>query len=166
MLLDEFPVLGHMKAIETAAGLMAGFGVRLWVVIQDIGQMKKHYDKSWETFIGNAGVLTLWANTDYETLEYFSKKLGQTGVRLVQPSGASAGQQLSGASSTREELRVQRLQHPDELELLLARKHGRILVKAAGQYPVILKRMTYYADAPFQGQWDNPDVGSAAGAGR
>ena len=29
-ILDEFPALGHMQALETAAGLMAGFGVKLW----------------------------------------------------------------------------------------------------------------------------------------
>lgn len=33
--LDEFPVLGHLQTIETAAGLMAGFGVKLWVIIQN-----------------------------------------------------------------------------------------------------------------------------------
>jgi len=37
--LDEFPVLGHIQAIETAAGLMAGFGVKLWVIVQNVGQL-------------------------------------------------------------------------------------------------------------------------------
>lgn len=41
--LDEFPALGHMQAIETAAGLMAGFGVKLWTIIQNVGQLKQHY---------------------------------------------------------------------------------------------------------------------------
>ncbi len=37
--LDEFPVLGYMKSIETAAGLMAGFGVKLWTIVQNVGQL-------------------------------------------------------------------------------------------------------------------------------
>ena len=40
--LDEFPVLGYMQSIETAAGLMAGFGVKLWPIIQNVGQLKQH----------------------------------------------------------------------------------------------------------------------------
>ncbi len=35
--LDEFPALGHMQAIETAAGLMAGFGVKLWTIHPECG---------------------------------------------------------------------------------------------------------------------------------
>jgi type IV secretion system protein VirD4 len=50
MILDEFHVLGHMKSLETAAGLMAGFGVKLWVVLQDLTQIKRDYRDSWETF--------------------------------------------------------------------------------------------------------------------
>ncbi|MET3338644.1 type IV secretory pathway TraG/TraD family ATPase VirD4 [Bradyrhizobium japonicum] len=30
--LEEFPTLGHMRSLETAAELMAGFGVKLWSV--------------------------------------------------------------------------------------------------------------------------------------
>jgi type IV secretion system protein VirD4 len=41
--LDEFPVLGHMKQIEDAAGQIASFGVKLWIVLQDWGQGKALY---------------------------------------------------------------------------------------------------------------------------
>jgi len=56
-ILDEFAALGRMEAIEKAAGLMAGFGVKLWPFLQDLGQLKRHYKEAWETFLGNAGVL-------------------------------------------------------------------------------------------------------------
>src|SRR5215467_4996964 len=52
--LDEFPVLGHIQAIETAAGLMAGFGVKLWVILQNIGQLERYYKDTWETFVANS----------------------------------------------------------------------------------------------------------------
>ena len=38
--LDEFPVLGHMRQLEDAAGQIASFGVKLWTVLQDWGQGK------------------------------------------------------------------------------------------------------------------------------
>lgn len=155
MVLDEFAVLGNMPSVEKAAGLMAGFGVKLWVVLQDITQLQRDYKQSWQTFVGNAGLITIWGNTDKATLDYFSEMLGQTSVRIEQPSGSTAAQRMAGASATREELRVQRLVAPSELELLLARQKGRLLVKAAGFDPIIVKRITYYADKPFAGLFDD-----------
>lgn len=154
MVLDEFAVLGHMKSVEVAAGLMAGFGVKLWVVLQDLTQIKRLYKESWETFIGNAGVMTFWSNSDKTTLDYISDKLGQTAVRLEHRNDTTMNQRLSGSSGTREELRVQRLAAANELEELLERSKRTLLVKAAGQSPVILQRIHYYEDQPFRGLWD------------
>ena len=56
--LDEFAVLGYLRSIEMAAGLMAGFGVQLWPIVQNVGQLKQHYSKTWETFFANAGAVT------------------------------------------------------------------------------------------------------------
>lgn len=157
-LLDEFHVLGRMKSIETAAGLMAGFGVKLWVVLQDLSQIKNSYPKTWQTFVGNSGVLTMWGNSDNETLGYVSDRLGQTSVRVQQPSGATPGAKLSGASATREEMRVQKLLDGSEAAELLRREKGRILVSAAGRKPVILKRIFYYRDEPFAGRFDSHEL--------
>ncbi len=154
MVLDEFAVLGHMKSIETAVGLMAGFGAKLWVVLQDMSQLKRTYRESWETFVGNAGVSTFWSNTDKTTLDYVSEKLGQTAVLVDRRSETTMQQRLSGASGEREELRVQRLAAPNELEEMLERGTRRILVKVAGRAPVILQRIVYYEDKPFAGLFD------------
>lgn len=154
MVLDEFPVLGNVKAIETAAGLMAGFGVKLWIVVQDMGQLSRLYKESWETFIGNAGVMTFYSNLDKKTLDYLSDKLGQTAVLVEQSNDTTLSQRHGGGTGRREELRVQRLAAPNELEKLLNRDTRRVLVIAAGQSPVILKRMLYYADKPFEGLFD------------
>lgn len=78
--LDEFAALGRMESIEKAAGLMAGFGVKLWPILQDLGQLKRHYKESWETFMGNAGVLQFFGNADMTTLDWLSKRMGQVEV--------------------------------------------------------------------------------------
>ncbi|MFW6027318.1 MAG: type IV secretory system conjugative DNA transfer family protein, partial [bacterium] len=39
-ILDEFASLGHMRQIEDAAGQIAGYGVKLWPILQDLGQLK------------------------------------------------------------------------------------------------------------------------------
>lgn len=98
-LLEEFPVLGHMKIVETAAGFAAGYGVRLWLIVQDLTQLKRHYREGWETFIGNAGVLQAFGNSDVTTLEYISKKLGETEtIQYTTSSTTSAAQTSSDPS--------------------------------------------------------------------
>jgi len=89
---DEFPVLGHLKSVETAAGYMAGYGLRLWAILQDISQLRRDYPKSWETFLGNAGLIQFFANSDLSTLEFLSKRLGEAEViRELATKGVSKG---------------------------------------------------------------------------
>lgn len=87
--LDEFAALGHMETIEKAAGLMAGYGIKLWPILQDLTQLKRHYRESWETFLGNAGTLTFFGNTDLTTLDWLSKRMGQTEITIVDSSSSS-----------------------------------------------------------------------------
>ena len=82
-LLEEFASLRHMEVIEHAAGYAAGFGVKFWFIIQDITQLKRFYKEGWETFLGNAGMVQAFANSDMSTLEYLSKKVGQTEISQV-----------------------------------------------------------------------------------
>ena len=79
-ILDEFAALGHMEMLEKAAGLMAGYGVKLWPIVQDLSQMQKHYKESWQTFLANAGTMTFFANNDLVTLEWLSKRMGQSEI--------------------------------------------------------------------------------------
>lgn len=82
-LLEEFATLGHMEILENAVGYAAGFGVKFWTINQDITQLKRHYRDSWETFLGNAGVVQAFANSDTTTLEYLSKKAGQIEISQI-----------------------------------------------------------------------------------
>jgi type IV secretion system protein VirD4 len=155
LMMDEFPVLGYMRQIEAAAGQIAGFGVKLWTVLQDLGQIKKLYHSSWETFVGNAGVLTFFGNTDLTTLRYVSAKLGKIGMNLERASRASGPDLARGVNPIQEDLRESALLEPHEVELTLARETRRVLVLAAGRKPLILQRARYYADGPFAGLFDD-----------
>lgn len=80
VILEEFAALGYLQSIERAAGYVAGFGVKLWSILQDLSQLKDIYPRRWETFVGNAGVLIAFGNADLTTQEYLSKRIGQTEV--------------------------------------------------------------------------------------
>jgi type IV secretion system protein VirD4 len=79
-LLEEFYALGRMTAIEKAAGYAAGFGVKLWAILQDLQQLKALYPESWQTFLANAGALQVFGISDHETTAYISEALGQVEV--------------------------------------------------------------------------------------
>ncbi|MDQ7020124.1 MAG: type IV secretory system conjugative DNA transfer family protein, partial [Robiginitomaculum sp.] len=40
-LLDEMPALGRLSMVEQAYGLMAGFGIQIWGIVQDLSQLKR-----------------------------------------------------------------------------------------------------------------------------
>lgn len=56
-LLDEFASLGRLTMVEQAYGLMAGFGMQLWGIVQDFNQLERIYDKGWQSFVANAGMI-------------------------------------------------------------------------------------------------------------
>lgn len=91
--MDEFHVLGHMQVIATAAALMAGdpYHVKLWTILQDLSQLKHLYKDQWETFLGNAGVVQFFGNNDMTTLEFASKRLGRTAVKVERGQQVSVG---------------------------------------------------------------------------
>jgi hypothetical protein len=74
-MMEEFATLGHMEIMERAAAYFPGFGVKLWVILQDITQLQRYYKTGWETFLGNAGLLQLFANGDEETLRHTAGRL-------------------------------------------------------------------------------------------
>lgn len=139
--LEEFPTLGHMRSIETAAGLMAGYGVKLWAVLQDLTQLQTHYQKSWETFLGNAGVLQAFGNADTTTTEYLSKRLGMTQVIERQEVRVSGSAMAHGDLGRRENLRAVRLLEANEITEWFARETGRQLLITAGGRPIYLERL-------------------------
>ena len=156
LLLEEFNVLGHMPAVEIATGQIAGFGVKIWTVLQDLTQLQRHYDKAWETFIGNAGITTAFGNSDVTTLRYVSEKLGTRSIVVQTASGASLSARLQGTRGTQENLRVEPLMSPAEFEQAFARESKRLLVLRPGSPPVVLQRADYSTHPDFAGMFDEP----------
>ena len=103
MVLDEIAAIGRLECIEKAAGLMAGFGVKLWSIWQDLSQIQRDYKACWETFLGNAGMLQFFANSDMTTLEWLSKRLGQVEVMRETHGASDAATASTSKSQSRTE---------------------------------------------------------------
>ncbi|MDJ0825073.1 MAG: type IV secretory system conjugative DNA transfer family protein [Rhodobacter sp.] len=147
-LLDEMPALGRLSMIEQAYGLMAGFGMQLWGIVQDLGQLKRIYGDGWETFIGNSGVVQYFGSHDCMTAEYFSKLCGVTTVWNLQSAIAKAVSKSvgnSGASSSQSSTETdtnsatqRKLAYPDEL-MRLPRTKQLVLIEKMNPIRAIRK---------------------------
>lgn len=77
MMVDEFFQLGPIPAIENTLTYAPGFGLRLWLIVQDIGQLKTNYPNSWETILGACGIKQFFGINDLPTAKYLSELLGE-----------------------------------------------------------------------------------------
>lgn len=152
-LLDEMPTLGRLAMIEQAYGLMAGFGMQLWGIVQDVGQLKRIYGDGWETFIGNSGVIQYFGSHDSMTANYFSELCGVTTVWSLSTAismafGSSSGAGGNSSSSTRTESDTRsaaqrKLIYPDELMRLHSSKQ---LVFIENLNPIQAQRVPWFED--------------------
>lgn len=79
-ILDEMAALGRLSMIEQAYGLMAGYGLQIWGIVQDLNQLERIYGKGWQSFISNTGMLNYFGSSDEMTAKYFSALCGETTV--------------------------------------------------------------------------------------
>lgn len=148
--LDEFATLGRMEQLEAAAGQIAGFGCKLWPVLQDLGQLEALYKDRWQTFMGNAGVLQFFGNNDVKTLEYISRRLGKTTVLVSSHSQGGSGGGLSRSPQ------VMDLLTGEEAARYFARNataKRQLVIVAGKEMPMAIGRVEYHKDPEFRGKY-------------
>lgn len=153
VIMDEFPVLGHLESVEKAAGLIAGFGVRLWPIIQDLSQLKRHYRESWETFMGNAGLMQVFGNADLTTLKYVSERLGQSTVVTVSKGEISQQQAASGFTGENLSQTTVPLMTSEEVGRFFSRQSKAQLLLWSGTNPIAANRVEYFNHPLFEGKF-------------
>ena len=143
LVLEEFASLGYMQAIETAAGYIAGFGVQLWAVLQDLTQIRTHYPNSWETFLGNAGVINGFGIVDGTTTQYLSRLFGNTTILESRQTRLNAAGVKGGDPGYDSSPRMVPLMEPAEITLHFARETGRQFVKIPGLPPIHMSKLNW-----------------------
>ncbi|WP_407474949.1 type IV secretory system conjugative DNA transfer family protein [Sulfitobacter sp. PM12] len=142
-LLDEFAALGRLEAVERAMGLMAGYGLQLWPILQDMSQLKDLYGERAGTFIANAGVQQVFGVNDFETAKWLSQMMGQETAGFQTDSfkpgdGPSFSNNLIGRD----------LLTPDEIMQLRPESQ---LLRVQGQATAVAQKLRYYTDPEFKG---------------
>lgn len=155
-LLDEFAALGRLQAIETAMGLLAGYGVQLWPILQDLSQLEDLYPHRWRSFLASAGAIQAFGVNDKGTAEYLSAMLGNRTVIVRQQGRSSAGERESASENYGVAGRP--LLMPQEILQLAPDKQ---LVLLQGRPPILADKLRYYRDREFAGLFDpNPMIRS------
>ena len=142
-LLDEFAALGRLEAVERAMGLMAGYGLQLWPILQDMSQLRDLYGDRANTFIANAGVQQVFGVNDFETAKWLSQMIGQE-TSQFQTDSFKPGDNPSFSNN----LTGRDLLTPDEIMQMPPNVQ---LLRVQGQPSALTQKLRYYADPEFAG---------------
>ncbi len=148
-LLDEFAALGNLAPVERAMGLMAGYGVQLWPILQDVHQLRATYGRRAGTFLSNAGVLQVFGVNDHDSARLVSDLTGQETV-VFQTMSRALDAEKSGISYGEQHV-AHPLMTPDEVRNM--HPSGQMLF-IANQRPIIASKLRYFADREFEGLFD------------
>jgi type IV secretion system protein VirD4 len=161
-ILDEIPALGRLTMVEQAYGLMAGFGIQLWGIAQDLCQLRRVYGEDYESFIGNSGAVAYFGSPDKTSAEYFSSMCGVTTVwnfstavarAFGSSSGSGGGSSNSSTTYTDNRAASQRnLAYPDELMRL---KEDQQLVLIENANPILASKIKWYEHPLFMSKGIN-----------
>jgi type IV secretory pathway TraG/TraD family ATPase VirD4 len=137
--IDEFPSLGKLDGIELVAPTLRSFGVRLWVVGQDIEQFQATYPDSWGGFLGNAEAVQFLGIKHIETVDMIVKFLGRHVVETWERDGKA-----------RRKVRSERnLLDANQVSQLLLNSRGNQIVWRGDRRPLLLKTTQYFKYMPY-----------------
>lgn len=100
-MLDEVAQLGRMEPLVSAVSLSRSYGIKIWMIFQDVAQMKVSYpDEEWRTFFSNTKAQQFFgiSSTDIDTCEFISKAAGQTTV-MFETTSVSESQNYGSSSN-------------------------------------------------------------------
>ena len=131
---------------------MAGYGVQLWPILQDMHQLWSTYGERAGTFLSNAGMVQVFNVADIETANWVSRSIGATTI-AYETSAAStfrAPNQLFSTHSTSTTMHLARrdLITPDEIMRL---DHSLEILLQPGSAPIWAWKVRHFAEPEFVG---------------
>lgn len=101
MMIDEMPTLGKLDILQEALGYMAGYGLKAFMVTQDITQLKDIYGDK-ESIRANCQVKMYYATSNEETAREMSAEFGTTTRSKESVSISGSGLKASKSRSIQE----------------------------------------------------------------
>ena len=168
LLIDEFPSLNRMEVFADALSYMAGYGIKAYLITQDIRQIVDAYGQN-ESIVSNCHVRIAFAPNQYETAELLSK---MTGTKTVPKASYNfSGSRFSpvmGHVNAAVDYIERPLMTPDEIlrikppmkagdgdsERIVA--PGHMLIFVSGHFPILGTQILYFADPELAARAELP----------
>jgi type IV secretion system protein VirD4 len=157
-LVDEFPSLHKMELFADALSYMAGYGLKAYLIAQDIRQIVEHYGPN-ESIVSNCHVRVAFAPNQIETAETISK---MAGTRTVQKasfnySGSRMAPVMSHVNASVEQIERPLITPDEVLRIRPPKKEvdgeterivepGDMLIFVSGHAPIYGTQMLYFKD--------------------
>ena len=164
-MMDEMAQLGTMEMMRQAVSLLAGYGMSVWMIWQDLSQLKALYEHDWPSFLANAKIQQFFGINDHETAKYVSEMLGNATIQVTSTSkSASKSKQntawFEATNTTNTSASFSETQRsllaPDEVRRL---NRKAMLMFVQGIPPILAERLAYFSDPMFASRFDpNPYV--------
>ncbi|MGD9887886.1 MAG: IncP-type conjugal transfer protein TraG [Halothiobacillaceae bacterium] len=158
LMIDEFPSLGRLDIFQEALAFIAGYGMKAYLITQDLSQLYAAYGKD-ESIMSNCHIRIAYAPNKIETAELLSKMSGTTTIikRQESFSGGRTKLMLEQISTSIQEVQRPLLTPDEALRLPGPQKDGQgniieagdMLIFVAGKAPIYGKQILYFKDPLF-----------------
>ena len=154
LMLDEFTSLGKLEIMEKALAFMAGYGVKAYIIVQDLSQLQKEYTRE-ESITSSCHVRIAYAPNKIETAKLLSEMTGKTTVvdQKVSVSGKRIGSMSNASVQINEVARplltpdeCMRLKGPTKNEKGEIIIPGDMLIFVAGYNAVYGRQILFFQD--------------------
>jgi type IV secretion system protein VirD4 len=152
---DETYAIGPLAIMQKAAGIIRGYGVRLWWILQNMSQLVEMYPRNWETFFATSGQQQFFSINDKAGAQYLSEMIGKCRVWAKKKMRDAQGRVVG---TEWEPVGTAPVCDATEAARLVSREGGLEVVIREGAPPFLLRRVNYdkhfspdmYAPDPFE----------------
>jgi type IV secretion system protein VirD4 len=170
LMMDEFTAIGKLEIFEKALAFMAGYGLKCFIIVQDLTQLEQAYGKE-QSIVSNCHIRIAYAPNKIETANTLSSMCGETTIVQKKRSRSGTGMKANVSDSITETKRP--LLTPSECMQLpgleksgnTVKKAGAMLVLPAGFSPIYGEQVLYFQDKELleRAKMPPPEVVSSTG---
>lgn len=114
-LMDEFANVSLPDDFQNILSVMRSREISVSIILQNLAQLKKLFEKDWESIVGNCDEFLYLGGNEQSTHKYVSELLGKATIDM-NTYGKSTGK--TGSYSTNYQLSGRELYTPDEVRML------------------------------------------------
>ena len=133
-ILDEFANTGKIPEFEKILATCRKFEISANIILQNLSQLKRLYEKSWEELPGNTDTIVYLGGKDQFTNEYISKELGKETIDTLSINKTKSKQ---GSTSYNDGILGRELATIDELGVM---DNNNCIVMVRGLHPFFTEK--------------------------